>query len=404
MAPWRRMQLGKTGTAAISAALALLLAAKPGVAGAIIIDVRDGADTGFNDPATADAGAGNGATTRGAQALAAFNRAAGIWSDALNPSVDVHVSARFAPLECSIFAKGEPAQYKAVPGGVPGTLYPLALANHLARADLATGQAAINLTLNGSLGTTDCPGTTGWYLGLDSKGGDAPDLVTAILHELGHGLGMVTAIDVTTGDSPLGSPDIYSTLVVNDRTGKAWSEMSAADRATSARDFHHLVWGGAKVTEAAKTQLTAGMPELALGGKLQDFDPAIVVATTFGAPITTAAQPVEGALSMVADGCGTPPALAGKVAFIEAGGTCSDFARALAVQGQGAVGAILVGSKNGFQPAEPSRADGDTGTVTIPVVAINQTDAGTIRSALSESASDDAGAAVMLGSGAPLPE
>jgi MYXO-CTERM domain-containing protein len=385
------MQLGKTGTIAVPAAFALLLGAKASVAGTIIIDKADDPNVGFNDPTTVDPVGNNEETTRGAQALAAFKSAAGIWSDALKPSVDIHVSARFAQLDCTILAKGEPTQYSInVPGGLAGTWYPLALANHLANADLGMGKPAINLALNGALGTSTCPGTAGWYFGLDSKSGDLTDLVTAVLHELGHGLGMVTPIDLQTGEFFQRSPDIFSTFVIDNRTGKRWSEMSATDRATSARDFHQLLWGGAKVTAAAKAQLTSGMPELALGGSSQDLDPTIVVAN-FSAPLTD--QPVEGSLSTVADGCGSLPSLTGRVAFIEAGGTCTDFAKTLAVQSQGAVAAILVGTQTGFVPVQPVAADGeDKSKITIPSVAVNQADADAIRKALPPSASEDGGA------------
>jgi hypothetical protein len=389
------MQLGKTGTAAISTALALLLAAKPSSAGTIVIDNMDDTDAGFNDPTKADPVGNNTEPTRGAQALAAFKYAAGIWSDALNPSVDIHVAARFAPLECTILAMGEPSHYVPnVPGGAAGTLYPLALASHLAKTDMGMGQPVIDLTFNGALGTSDCPQSTGWYLGLDSKGGNLTDLVTAVLHELGHGLGMVTPIDLTTGEFPQGAPDIFSTLVVDDTTGKRWSDMSATERVQSARNFHHVLWNGANVTAAAKALLKFNMPELALGGSLQDLDPAIAVAT-FGTPLST--TPVEGALSRVAanDACGMPAPLTGKVAFIESGGGCSYVAEALAVQGQGAVAAILVGTQTGFAPVAPTTMTGDDPTqVKIPVVAINQTDASNIRTALTASTAGDAGASL----------
>jgi MYXO-CTERM domain-containing protein len=369
-----------------------MLAGRPSRAVSIVIQNADMDGQGFNDQTQVPAIGENMETTRGGQALAAFNLAAKIWGDALGGPVEIRVRAQFAPMDCAVLGEGSPTQYSVI----QNTLYPVALASQLTNTDQAaadaSNNASIEVSFNGALGTSTCPQSTGWYFGLDGQHGNLVDLVSAVLHELGHGLGMITPMNLETGEFYNGTPDIFATMILDDRSGKSWSEMSPGDRATSARNFHHLVWSGMNVTAAVGSTLHPGMPELALDGSLQGLDPAITLANFQTALPTT---PVQGVLSTVASGdaCGTPAPLEGKVAFVETGGSCSDVVKALAVQGQGAVAAILVSSQTGFEPSAPAPGTGDDPSkVMIPVVAINQADADMIRAALPQSTTEDGGA------------
>ena len=77
-------------------------------------------------------------------------------------------------------------------GGAPanGVLYPSPLANKLAGSDLDPGQADISANFDSG---------TNWYYGLD---GNTPfsqfDLVSVVLHEIGHGLGFAGTAFVGT--------------------------------------------------------------------------------------------------------------------------------------------------------------------------------------------------------------
>jgi MYXO-CTERM domain-containing protein len=387
------MQLGKTRSAALATAMALGLFAESSAAVTIDVQSVDDPDVGFNDPTSTAPVGDNTETTRGAQALAAFRFAANIWGAALDSPVTIRVAARFGPLECNaangVVGSGTPHSFvKDQAGGQPGVWYPIALADRLAGKDLDETAPAIDLVFNGAAGSKDCLEASGWYLGLDGNSGNLTDLVTAVVHELGHGLGMTTPVELQTGAFRDGLPDVFSLHAMDERTGKHWSDLTDAARAVSARDYQQLSWDGPAVTAAAASLLTKGMPVLALGpAPLDTVNPAIAVAT-FGPALGEI--PVLGPIAAVADdmtpptdACGTSASLTGKVAFIEAGG-CTDVEKVLSVQTAGAIAAILVSAQNTLVPLPPN---GDGSQVTIPSVRINQKDAQTIRAALPQAAS-----------------
>ena len=90
-----------------------------------------------------------------------------------------------------------------------GTWYPVALANALAGSDIDPGGDDIDATFNSSIGTT-CPFPSVWYYGLDGNAGSNIDFVSVLLHELGHGLGFLTFVDLASGAKALGFNDTFS--------------------------------------------------------------------------------------------------------------------------------------------------------------------------------------------------
>jgi MYXO-CTERM domain-containing protein len=381
--------MGKIGGKAVLALA--LFAARANASANIVIQNDDEKDKGFNDPTPVAPVGGNPGTTRGAQALAAFQEAATIWGKAIDSPVPIVVSAKFAPLPCTK-TNGHPAS--AVPhkvvmnsaGAKPNIAYPVALANRLAGKDLLPNEPDIDAVFNGDAGTPGCLEGQGWYFGLDSMSGDLVDLVTTVAHELGHGLGMTSFVDLQTGAEQMGVPDAFSLNLVDERSGKHWSELDDAGRVASARAYHQLGWGGENVTLAAKDLLDKGMPALTFATPLDQLNPAIAVAT-FGPVLGS--TPVQGPIIAVNDGMGSPtdacelPAtLAGKVAFIEAGG-CDDALKVTMVQTAGAVAAILASDTATQTPLPPTGGDGTK--VAIPSVRITQADAVVLRTALAQS-------------------
>src|SRR4029077_5248591 len=117
----------------------------------------------------------------------------------------IFVDATMDPLTCSstsaVLGQAGPTNvFRDFSGAlVAGTWYPQALANKLHGSDLDAGTHDITAQFNSAIGTT-CPFPNPWYYGFDaSPPGSDIDFVSVVLHELGHGLGFLTFVDVSTG-------------------------------------------------------------------------------------------------------------------------------------------------------------------------------------------------------------
>ena len=117
-------------------------------------------------------------------ARAAFEYAVSIWRWVLNGSQPIVVDACWrTDLAANVLGNaGASANYKNFSGAPQSnTWYPVALANQLANTDVNTSTVEIQARFNAN---------QAWYRGVDGK---VPvnqfDLVTVVLHEMGHGLG-----------------------------------------------------------------------------------------------------------------------------------------------------------------------------------------------------------------------
>ena len=112
---------------------------------------------------------------------------------------------------------------------VTGTLYPVALGSSYANSDLSGGDD-IGATFNSDV--DDDPGClTGltWYYGIGSEpplGGIS--FYDTVLHEIGHGVGVTTFVDLTSGAELAGFPDIYEMHVEDHSSGLLWDAMSSS--------------------------------------------------------------------------------------------------------------------------------------------------------------------------------
>src|SRR5690349_7125370 len=96
-------RLGRLLAVAFAAAVCLAAASRPAFAAANVIVVNLNAPgVGFNDPTPAAPVGGNTGTTRGAQRLIAFQRAADLWGATLDSPVTIIVSATFEPLGANV--------------------------------------------------------------------------------------------------------------------------------------------------------------------------------------------------------------------------------------------------------------------------------------------------------------
>jgi len=124
-----------------------------------------------------------------ADAQLAFQRAIDIWSGLISSPVPIHVVATWEPLGAGVLGSAGPTTFAHdfLHAPLPNTWYPVALANALAGSDLNGGTQEIDASFNSTFNN--------WYLGTD---GQTPlgeyDLVSVVLHELGHGLGIVDSM------------------------------------------------------------------------------------------------------------------------------------------------------------------------------------------------------------------
>jgi List-Bact-rpt repeat protein len=244
-------------------ACALLGTAVVAQAATFTVINNDGPGEGFNDPTPVAPVGGNVGTTLGAQRLIAFQHAANIWGSLLTSNVPILVNATFDVLACNdssaVLGSAGPTSFFRDFSGAPiaSTWYPLALANALHGSDLAPGTADIDAQFNSSIGTT-CSFPRSWYYGLDGAAGANIDFVSVLLHELGHGLGFLTLVDLSTGAKAMGLNDVFMLYLENHGASPAdFPSMSNAQRVAASKATGNLHWVGSNV-RAASSNLTAG--------------------------------------------------------------------------------------------------------------------------------------------------
>lgn len=231
----------------------------------------DGASEGFNDPTPIVPVGGNPATTLGQARLLAFQRAASLWAARLFSAVEIKVEAQMNPLSCSfngaVIGNAGPSTIdRDFPGNDPtygapvsNTWYPQALANAMAGFDRTASQPEVSAEFNSVLGLGGCTPGTNWYYGFDANAPSGSlDFVSVVFHELGHGLGFSSFVDLSTGEELVGRDDTFSKrLSLQGGNPSAVSIMTNAQRLSAFVADPNLVWGGTAVA-AATPQPTAG--------------------------------------------------------------------------------------------------------------------------------------------------
>jgi len=350
-------------------------------AATITIESSDVAGQGFNDPTPVTPVGGNPGTTVGDQRLNVFKTAAQLWGDALESAPAIVVTASFAPLACGAnqimlgHATATSTRRNSV-GSPRDTWVSVALANALAGTDLNGAEAEIRATFNGGLASCSM-GLQDWYYGLDGAAGDNIDLLSVVLHELGHGLGFASVINPGDGLAPSGFLDAFTQHVYDNATDTAWSDMTAAERVTSAMNVRHLVWTGENVARQAAQILALGSPTMAttpalagLAGNVSESDFGPLVAT----------KPVSGPLKLgtiAPASCKVTSNLMGAIALFTQSDVCAPVQLAFNAQKAGALGVLMMDPLG----ADPPDTTGvlpslqNYGPVTIPVIAVSSNDA-----------------------------
>ena len=142
---------------------------------------------------------------------------------------------------------------------VASTWFAVAEANSLAGADLAPGTPDIGATFNSSIDLGCFSGApSGWYYGFDnSPPVGTLDFVPTLLHELAHGLGILTLVDLASGAKLGGLNDIFMTFLENHSTGLFYPAMTNAQRVAASINTGNLHWVGTNVATASAL-LSAG--------------------------------------------------------------------------------------------------------------------------------------------------
>ena len=352
-------------------------------AGAATVTIRntDPPGWGFGDPTAVVPVGGNPGTTVGDQRMNVFMRAGQLWGDALESAPAIVVDASFAPLPCGtnqimLGHATATSTRRNSPGSPPDTWVPIALANALAGTDLNGAEAEIQATFNGALSSC-AMGLQDWYYGFDGQAGNGVDLLAVVLHELGHGLGFASVINPANGVAPNGALDAFAQHVYDNGTSVAWTDMTDAERATSAQNARHLVWDGENVARQAAQILAFGSPTLTtdpvlpgLVGNISeaDFGPLVSSGLVSG-PL------MVGTLAKVT--CNVTNFVTNGIVLLTQSDICPTVQMALNAQDAGAL-AVLIMDPFGVDP--PSTASvvpslQAYGAVTIPVVFVSSHDA-----------------------------
>jgi len=366
-------------------ALALVCTATMARAATITIVNLDGSGEGFNDATAATPVGGNSGTTVGQQRLQVFQQAASVWGSILPSSVTILVNANFNSLSCTstsavLGSCGAATVHRDFAGAeYSGTWYSQALANKLAGTDLDASNSDMNAQFNSSIGNTGCMDGYSWYYGFDhAEGASQIDLLTVLLHEMGHGLGFQTFASGTTGALYSSYPDVFCRFLYDQTTGLHWNEETNAQRAASAIVPYKLLWDGDAVTFAAPHTLSRGRALLRVNAPASTAGDYDVGLATFGPALTAAG--VTGDVVLAVDGAAptgdactaltNAAAMAGKVAIVDRG-TCAFAVKTKICQDAGAIAVIVADNAAG---APPGGMSGSDTTITIPVVRVTQND------------------------------
>lgn len=213
------------------------------------------AGQGFNDNTAVAATPTNLGTTLGQQRRNVVEAALEFWEAKLVIREEVKVELAMNPLSCSntsatLGAAGPVGYLSSTDPIFPGrkdTLYPLALMNQIIGADTRPSDPDLTGQFNVNIGSAGCLPSIQWHYGInDNTPANKISFYDTILHEIGHGLGMISLVN-GDGRKFSGKDDIYSSNLINIGSKRAWTDMSNSERASNSRSGNNLGWSGSNV-------------------------------------------------------------------------------------------------------------------------------------------------------------
>ena len=193
------------------------------------------------------------------EAEAAFQRAADVWACRIRSTQAVRVRATWVPLDATTLGSAGPVLFRNF-GAAPAqdVWYPAALADALSGRDLGDGDPDIEAMFNSAF--------PAWHFGDGPPPEGRFDLTTVVLHELGHGLGLIGALTVEDGlgdfQSDRSRPFSYD-LHVTDGFGTSLLDSRAyplESRALADALESELRFAGAAVEQAVGTSVPLYAP------------------------------------------------------------------------------------------------------------------------------------------------
>lgn len=214
--------------------------------------------------------AGNSGTTIGAQRRNAMTRAAELLAQEMQSPVPITIDACWDNLgtgnAVTLAQAGPrivvsdlppmPRKYTWYVDGPTARLSGTALCKAL---DDDCSRAQIRATFNNQVDTPSALGAIGFHYGLQASTTSSPDFITVALHEITHGLGFISLVDIdpdsgsSAGSKFLGTDDIYSAQLSWLQLGqlRPFNDLSDSERMQAAASGSELKWIDDSATNSA---------------------------------------------------------------------------------------------------------------------------------------------------------